>query len=195
MANTLLLVIFIIKILAQPGLFKYIKEKYGHNVMQQCRSYERLCTRKQKLVSDLEFLVKCKREGLIPVFARPKLSIDVPHKTREKISKLILESEINNKHKIKNELNKKLTNEFMNIKSILSFAASQAIRYRIRKRVMAKKEKWSGIHEQKPTSLRSQVPAQNRNTVQKFSVNFIHKFSTYVLSKREKEVLSYTLDH
>ena len=109
MAN-LLLVIFIIKILAQPGLFKYIKEKYGHNVMQQCRSYERLCTRKQKLVCDLEFLLKCKREGLIPIFARPKLSIDVPHKTQEKISKLILESEINNKHKIKNELNKNLQN-------------------------------------------------------------------------------------
>ena len=46
----------------------------------------------------------CKKEELLPTFAQPKLSIKTNAKLRKKISKIIVETEIGNKHRIKNEI-------------------------------------------------------------------------------------------
>jgi len=83
--------------------------------------------------------LKCKREGLIPIFARPKLAINVPQKTRRKIAKLIIETEINNKQKVKIEVKKELKKSNDEISNVLSYVTFQALKYRIRKRLTQKK--------------------------------------------------------
>ena len=119
----------------------------------------------------------------------------LPRKTKERIAKLIIETEINNKHKIKKELGRKLRETNLAIGRTLTFLTYQAIKYRIRNRVQKEKTKWLKTHARKLETLRQQIPARNKNTLQKFAVNVIHNFSSHILSKREREVLSYTLDH
>ena len=76
----LLIIAFITKFLAHNHLHKYISEKYGQDTLKLCRSFEKLCLRKEKCATDLEFLASCRKEKLVPTFARPKLSISAPEK-------------------------------------------------------------------------------------------------------------------
>ena len=65
---------FLIKIFAR-NTFNYVREKYGTETHRRCRSYERLVSRQAKNDLDIQFLLNCKKEGIIPKFARPKLSV------------------------------------------------------------------------------------------------------------------------
>ena len=71
----LLVIGFIIKIWSRKPIFAYIREKNGTETLRQCRVFEKTVLRYEKLILDLQFLLTCKKESLIPVFARPKLSI------------------------------------------------------------------------------------------------------------------------
>ena len=74
-ATNLLVFTFLIKIFSRKPIFTHIKEQYGNEALRQCRGYEREVIRYEKLRYDLRFLLVCKKEGLLPTFARPKLSI------------------------------------------------------------------------------------------------------------------------
>ena len=88
-ATKLLLISFVVKFIARNQLFVYIREKYGHDTLKLCRSWKRLCVRKQKCDTDLEFLLACRKEKLVPKFAQPKLCIDkVPIKLKKQIAKV-----------------------------------------------------------------------------------------------------------
>ena len=84
--KSLLVFSFVIRILSQYHFFTYIKQKHGDNILRQCRMYEKLCIRKEKCRLDLKFLLTCKKEGLVPVFARPKLSINGDVKLKKDIA-------------------------------------------------------------------------------------------------------------
>ena len=90
----LLVLIFLIKILARSKIFNIVKEKHGLNTLRCVRNYERLLKRHVKLKYDLNFLLKCKQEALIPNFAKPRFSIKTNAKITTKIGRLILETEI-----------------------------------------------------------------------------------------------------
>ena len=99
--------ISIIKIFTRTKLLSTIKEKHGQDTLHEVRAYERLCKRHEKANCDLQFLLTCKRERLCPNFARPKLSIKADPKTKGKIGRIVVETEIRNKHNAKKELSKK----------------------------------------------------------------------------------------
>ena len=111
------------------------------------------------------------------------------------IPKLIIKTEINNKYKVKTKVRKELKKSNNEISNVLSYVTFQALKYRIRKRLTQKKENWLETHNRKLENLRREIPPNNKHTTSTFAPNVIHNFSSYILSKREKEVLSYTLDH
>ena len=87
--NQLLVIAFIIKLLSRKNLFNNIKEKHGIETVRLCRQLEKSTIKYEKAKMDLDFLLTCKKESLIPTFAKPKLSIVADNKLRSKIAKLI----------------------------------------------------------------------------------------------------------
>ena len=104
----LLVLGFLYKVLSRKPLFTYIKEKHGTSTLRLCRGLERLITRYEKSQLDLHFLLTCKKEGLVPKFAQPKLSIAAGVKLPKEIAKLIIKAELKSKRKIKNKLKKQI---------------------------------------------------------------------------------------
>ena len=71
----LVVILFIIKLYARNNTFKYIKEKHGQDVIKIVRSYESLKTKYMKVKADIKFVKSCKKENLIPTFAKVNLAI------------------------------------------------------------------------------------------------------------------------
>ena len=105
-ATTLLVFTFVIKIFSRKPLFAYIREQHGNETLRQCRGLEKDVLRYEKMCYDLRFLLTCKKEKLVPVFAKPKLSIEVDDKIRKDIAALLIKTEIKNKHRLKNQMKK-----------------------------------------------------------------------------------------
>ena len=57
-----------------------------------------------------------------------------------------------------------------------------------------KRDTWNNKRNRKLGHLRSKIPARNKRAIRKFVPNTIHNFSSYELTKREQEVLCYSLD-
>ena len=111
-----------------------------------------------------------------------------------KVSQLILETEIQNKYKLKKTMiseTKQLSNQ---VGTVLSDIIYRGLLYKLRKAIDGKIRKWRMTHERKLQHLRAQLPVRNKQVLRKFVPNIIHNFSSYTLTKREKEVLSYSLD-
>ena len=139
-STNLLVIIFLAKLFARNPIFTYIRQKYGQDNLKLCRSYERLNIRHEKINDDLLFLSTCKKEGLIPKFAKPKLSIDVPYKIKKKIAKLIIKTEIANTHAIRKKIKKDLADNIKRVKSCLSFICLNGLRYQVGVNVKNKKK-------------------------------------------------------
>ena len=111
MLKTLLIIHFIIRLYAHKNIFQYITEKYGQEKTTLSRSIEKKRTRLKRIKGDLKFLTTCKRNKLIPMFARPKISIKTNYAIRWKIATTIIDAEIRNKqrkqNKLKNEVEKR----------------------------------------------------------------------------------------
>ena len=111
-----------------------------------------------------------------------------------KVSQLILETEIQNKYKLKKTLiseTKQLSNQ---VRTVCSDIIYRGLLYKLRKTIDGKIRTWRMTHERKLQHLRAQLPVRNKQVLRKFVPNIIHNFSSYTLTKREKEVLSYSLD-
>ena len=187
---------FLYKILSRKPLFTYIREKHGTPTLRQCRGLEKLIIRYEKAQLDLHFLLTCKKEGLIPKFAQPKLSISAGTKLPKEIAKLIIKAELKSKHKVRKKLRKEIEDGCREIREKTSFLLLNTLRYKIRINVAARRKKWLATHGKKLDGLRASCPkpSNSHNTPRPFR-NVVHNFSGYNLSDREYEVLSFSLDH
>ena len=159
----LLVFIFILKFLARTNIFNHIREKHGLNTLRSVRRQERLLKRHEKLKLDINFLLTCKRESLTPNFAQPKLSIKSNARVRKKIGNLILETEINNKHRMKKELLTQIKTNNDELKEMVPFLIHKAVQYRLRTNISKRMTKWKAIHLRKLDNLRK----KQRPTVEK----------------------------
>ena len=73
----LLVVLLIIRLYARFNVFTYITVKYGHTKVKLTRFAEKYRLKLAKIKLYIKFLITCKRENLIPLFAKPKLAITV----------------------------------------------------------------------------------------------------------------------
>ena len=119
--TTLLVLTFVIKIFSRKPLFSYIREQHGIETLRQCRGLEKDFLRYEKVCADLQFLLTCKKEGLVPVFAKPKLNIAADRRIRKEVASLLIKTELRNKHKLKKEIKKALRDRTQIIREETSF--------------------------------------------------------------------------
>ena len=103
----LLVILFVIKLYARNSVFKYIKRKHGQDIIAPVKSYESLKTKYMKAQSDITFIKSFKKESLTLTFVKVNLSIkNVNRKLKLRIARIVLESEMENKHHEKKKLRK-----------------------------------------------------------------------------------------
>ena len=103
----LLVTLFIIKLYARDNVFKHIKKKHEHNLIKAVRDFEQKKAKSEKLVADIAFIKLCKKEQLIPSFAKVNVSMrNGTDKVKRKIARLMMETELKNKHREKRKLRK-----------------------------------------------------------------------------------------
>ena len=97
----------ICKVNARNNIFKYIKKKHGHDLIKVVRDFKQKKTKFEKLVADIAFITLCKKPQLIPTFAKVNVSIrNGTYKLKRKIARLVMETELQNKHREKCKLRK-----------------------------------------------------------------------------------------
>ena len=195
--SNLLVIGFLIKIWSQKPLYTYIREKIGTETLRQCRRFEKAVLRYEKLVLDLKFLLTCKKESLVPVFAKPKLSIGESPKLRKKIAQIIIKTEIKRKHGKKKEVKNEIERLSVSMRGSLTWLLFQALRTKVRALVAIRRRKWKTTHERKLNSLRAEAPTTTSSAARVISPSrgVVHNFSTYTLSDDEHRLLSFSLDH
>ena len=102
----LLVINFLITLLALKNIFNWIYGKYGQTTRNLARNTERTRIKIKKLKCDIKFLLTCKRNKLVPTFAKPKIAIRIKREVRRRIANTIIEAELVNKHNKLKELNK-----------------------------------------------------------------------------------------
>ena len=105
----LLVILFIMKLIAQINIFKYVRQKHGQSAVKIVRTLEQVKRRYIKVNEDIKFIKTCKKEDLLPKFAKIRLSIrSGSMKLKRKIARLIMEAELQSKHlgrrKLKREM-------------------------------------------------------------------------------------------
>ena len=193
----LLVLGFIIKIWSRKPIFAYIREKNGTATLRQCRMFEKVVLRYEKLLLDLQFLLTCKKETLVPIFARPKLSIEGNLKMKKRIAKIIIETELKRKHRMKHELKNEIERLSSSLRGTLTWLLFNTMRNKIRALVSIRRRKWQTTHERKLNALREETPPPptTRSRVHPIARSVVHNFSSYTLSDDEYRLLSFSLDH
>ena len=103
----LLVILFAIKILSQVNIFKHIERKHRRQILKNVRALERLKGKWYKINKDIKFIKLCKKEYLIPTFAKVKLSIKSGNaKIQQKLAQIIMETVMQQK-KSRKKKNKK----------------------------------------------------------------------------------------
>ena len=97
----------ICKVNARNNIFKYIKKKHGHDLIKVVRDFKQKKKKFEKSVAEIAFTKLCKKEQLIPTFAKVNVSIrNGTCKLKRKIAHLVMETELQNKHREKRKLRK-----------------------------------------------------------------------------------------
>ena len=72
------------------------------------RSYESLKTKLMKVQADIQFIKSCKKENLIPIFAKVNLAIKSDSRKLKLSLARLMESEMESKHHEKKKLKKEI---------------------------------------------------------------------------------------
>ena len=115
------MILFIIKLYARNNILKHIKNKSGYNLIKVVRDFEQKKTKFKILVADIGFIKLCKKTQLIPTFANVNASIgNRKYRLKRKVSRLVMQTELQNKHREKRKLRK----DNQSIKFLLSTSLS-----------------------------------------------------------------------
>ena len=92
---THLMLLFTIKLLTQLNIFKHIEKKHGRLALENVRLLEKIKRKSYKISKDINFIKTCKKEDLLPTFAKVKLAIKSGNKKiQQKIAKIIMNTEL-----------------------------------------------------------------------------------------------------
>ena len=174
---SLLVILFIIKLYDRMNTFKYINKKHGQNVMKIVRTYESLKIKLMEVEAVIQFIKSCKKDKLIPTFAKLKLAIkSSTWKLHLRIAQIIMETEMQNKYREKKNSKKEIASTSTQLKSILGLFLYSALIGEINHVI---KSRYKAIKFRQQVLLKS----------------IVHNFSSYSLTQGEQEALSYASDH
>ena len=188
----LLVILFLIKLYAQKNIFNVIHGKYGQNTTTLARKNEQRRLKMEKIKQDIKFLQTCKRNNLSPTFVKPKYAVKLNLKTRKRITKMIIESELTNKHKELTELQRRVKLDLAELQSTLGFISYCSLNKAINNRINRKRLAWKTTHNKKLKKLFEKV---NHRTNSERPQNIVHNFSSHKLTAEEEHILSFGLDH
>ena len=194
----LLVILFIIKLYARKNIFKHIKKKHEHDLIKVVRDFEQKKTKFEKLDADIAFIKLCKKEQLTPTFAKVNVSIrNGTYKLKRKIARLVMKTELQNKHREKRKLRKNIRSINVLLSTSLSVIVYNALLHQINIAVKSRIKVIKFRHGKKLHNLKLKQETTNYADERKRSYikHIVHNFSSYVLSNKEYTALSFGLDH
>ena len=189
----LLVINFLIKLYALKNIFNIILEKYGQPKLKLARCIERNRTKVSKIKHDIKFQITCKRNNLIPTFAKPKLSIKVSQSVKRRITRTIIDAELSNKYRKLKYLRRTVVEDKTQLVNTIGYISFCTFNKLVNKRMQGKQKQWKSIHEKKLSVLFQHVTPTP--IIRKRPENIVHNFSSYILTKEEEYILSFGLDH
>ena len=181
---------------ARNSIFKYIKRKHGQDIVTLVRSYESLKTKYMKVQSDIKFIKSCKKENLIPTFAKVNLSIkNANRKLKLRKARIVMESEMENKHHGKKKLKKDIVLISNQLKIGLVVLLYNALLHQVNIAVRSRCKVISIRHQKKIINLIKNRKNNYENNKPSLMKHMVHKFSLYALTEEEMTALAYGLDH
>ena len=175
---------FVIKLCARINIFRNIREKHGKEVIKHIRSLKDNKSRLMKIEADISFNKACKAKQLIPMFAKVKLSIkSVNRKLQYKMAKLVIQTELKDKHRWKSKLKNMIRRLTFDLKRKVIFTLFNAIIYQLNIAIKIRSKATRLRHEKNLKHLRK---AQNSTMKDNVNLEFIkytvHNYSSYILS-------------
>ena len=150
-----MLFIFTIKLYARINIFNVIKKKHGQEMLKITRNLEELITKHRKIRLDIDFIIKCKREGLILTFASVKLAIRHGiQRLRRNIARKIMESELQHKHIEKRKIKNKILETTLNLRNNVSSIIYRTVLHQINKAIKSRTKSILTSHDKKLKILR-----------------------------------------
>jgi hypothetical protein len=121
---------FILRCWPKTNIIDKIKQQYGYKTLRTYRKLEKILLKINKVEQDIQFMVKCKTLDLIPKFCRIKLpnQHDLSRKDAHLIYNRILDTELTNKRRSKQQLSKIASVSLTKLRSNVSFLCYLAIR-------------------------------------------------------------------
>ena len=89
---------FVIELYARINTFKRL-EKHGQDIFKSSKTLENQISKHRKIQLDISFIKQCKKENIIPTFA--KVNVAIKHgtyKLKKKIAHTVMITELQNKH-------------------------------------------------------------------------------------------------
>ena len=115
--------------------------------MKIVRTYE---SKLMKVEADIRFIKSCKKDNLIPTFAKVNLSIKSGNwKIHLRIARTIMETEIQNKHREKKKLKKEIASISIQLKSTLGLFLYSALIHEIHHVINSRYKAVRSRHERK----------------------------------------------
>ena len=161
----LFVILFLYKLYVHINIFKHIEEKYGQSEIKLTRTIQKQHIKITKMKYDINYLLYCKRNGLIPHFARPKLAAKINKYLRDKIRRQILDAEIRNKHRKKKGLLLQVKNNTDSLTNKITFITKLVLYRKIKLIIMKEETKWSNTHKRKLDRLQSEKPQFDKRWV------------------------------
>ena len=189
----LFVILFLYKLYDNINIFMHIEEKYGQLEIKLTKIIKKQHTKITKIKCDVNYLLYCKRNGLIPHFARPKSAVKINKYLRDKIGRQILDADIRNKHRKKKRSLQQVKHNTDNLTNKIGFITKLVLYQKIK--VIIKKEEttWSNTHKKKLDRLQSEKLQFDKIKLIIIE-NVIYNFSSYKLSSSEEYPLSFSLD-
>ena len=192
----LLVILFAIRLSAQVNIFKHIERKHGRQILENLRTLlERLKRKWCKINKDIKFTKLCKKEDLMPTFAKVKLVIKSGNvKLQQKLAPIIMETEMQQKHRGKRKIGKELVKLSMDLKDSLELILFNVIMYRLDRSLKPKSNVVSQRHMKKLSKLRNQTNLASGENPAIYIRQTVHNFTSYHLTTEEEKALSFALD-
>ena len=183
---------------AQNNILEHIKKKHEHDLIKVFRDFEQMKTKFEKLVADIAFIKLCKKEQLIPTFAKVNVSIrNGIYKRKKKTARLVMETELQNKYREKRKLRKDIRSINILLSTSLSVVVHNAFLHQINIAVKSrikviKLRQGKKLHNLK---LKQETTNYVDERKQSYIKHTVHNFSSYVMSNEEYTALSFGLRH
>ena len=188
-----LVILFIIKLNAQANVLQNINKKHGQDKIRVVGKLEDLINKYRKEQLDVNSIMTCKREDLIPTFTKATVSIEYgTQKLKMKIARAVMETEMEDKHDQKRKIQKQFRDIKFQLKSSSTLILYNTLLDQINIAVKSTVKAITTRHLNKLSSLCNRRSTYSKNVNH---TSFIKSTVYNTLTEDEYIALAFGLDH